>query len=306
MNECTVFFPPRAGITASQLLLGRNAMPTSVQQAVAEAGDVLGIALDRPSQALRACLADGVTGHVVEMAICVGMYRSLRAFGLRPTLITGHSMGMYSALAAAGCLSLRDGLEYFAHDLERLRHVAGGFAAVIRVPVEDLEAACAEQGDVWVSGLNAPLLNGVSGTPAGLARLELWTRKKGGRFLRFPGYGPWHCPLVEAIEGEARSSAARVIEADPEVPILVPLTAPRTVTDRAGMVRAMVDQMRTAVCWRSICRLLLPRVGYFSVEVGPEKTLQKLLQGSPRERRKLVHWRDLARGGRGRLALGAA
>ena len=302
MKDCTVFFPPRAGISASWLLLGRTSLPTPVEEALGEAGDLLGISLDTPSQAMRACLADGVTGHVVEMAICVGMYRSLRAFGLRPTLVTGHSMGLYSALAATGCVPLRQGLEYFARDLERLRNVAGGLAAVIRIPLESLEEECDKHDDVWVSGINARLLNGVSGTPAGLARLELWTQAQRGRFLRFSGYGPWHCPLVKKVESEARRSAEEIVKTDPEVPIIFPLASPRTVTDRAGMVRAMVDQMLGPVCWRSTCKLLLPRVSCVAIEVGPEATLSKLLQESPRERRLLVHWHDLARGGRARGA----
>lgn len=306
MLDCTVFFPPRAGISASWLLLGRRALPPAVDEALAEAGDLLGISLTAPSKALRACLEDSVAGHIVEMAACVGMYRSLPGFGLRPTLVTGHSMGMYSALAATGCMSLRRGLEYFARDLERLQKVPGGFATVIRVPFGELERQCDEYEDVWVSGHNAEQLNGVSGTPAGLARIELWTHARRGRFARFPGYGPWHCPLVERVEWAAREAAEAAISNDPAVPIVVPLKSPRTVTDRAGVVRAMVDQMGGAVCWRDLCRNLIRQANGTAVEVGPEATLSKLLQGSARERRQLLHWRDLARHGLGLLARGAA
>lgn len=301
MIDCTVFFPPRAKVSTSWLLLGRDSLIPAAHDALNEAGDLLGIRLDASSHALRACLEDSVTGHVVEMAACVGLYRSLPSFGLRPTLVTGHSMGLYSALVATGCLSLRQGLEFFASDLERVAKIPGGFGTAIRIPVKSLEEACETLGDVWISGRNAEWLNGVSGTPAGLAKIELWAQEQGGRFARFSGYGPWHCRLTRQAEAASRRAAVKAIERDPQVPIMVPLPEPRTITDREGAVRSIVDQMIAPVAWQSVCGLLLRRVGSLAVEVGPEPALSKMLQGAPRDRRRLVHWRDL-----GRRALGVA
>lgn len=279
MTEVTVMFPPRAGISLAALAAHRRGGP-EMRDTLAAAERMVGLRLDADTPALRACLDDGVIGQVLEMAVCVGLYRSLLARGVQPALATGHSMGVYTALAATGCLPLEPALELFAADLQRVRTAAGGLAAVIGLAVEHVEMLCTVWGEVWISCYNGARLCSVSGTPFGLALLETWVHQAGGRFRRYGGYGPWHCELARGLQQALQAAAERALERGPDIPILIPFPTPRTVRDRAALAVALAEHAASPVCWSELCGGLLGRADAVCVEVGPAGTLAKFLQGS--------------------------
>jgi [acyl-carrier-protein] S-malonyltransferase len=286
MKKRVVLFPPRAVLSAAWTL-EHAAGPSPVAEALAVAQEVIGVRLDTPSLALTACLEDGLTGHLVEMAACVGLYWELAQQAGAPDLITGHSMGIYSALVASGTLELAAGLELFATDLGRLRELQGSLGVVINVPLDQVEHTCTTLGEVWVSGYNSDRLCGVSGTPLGLARLEARVREQGGQLRRFPGYGPWHCQLVQELGTDILDRMRRSVVRDPQMPIIVPLSPARRVDDRASLAAAAAEQVLSPVYWSALSRELLRDDSLECIEVGPGKTLSKFLQGHPAERRRL-------------------
>src|SRR5438105_7592227 len=119
--------------------------------------DVLRVCARGPEERLG---ATEITQPAVFTA-AVATARSLMALGLAPDLVAGHSVGEFAALAVAGSLSLQDAIRAVATRAEAMRRCGrarpGGMAAVIGLPLEEVEALCgAVDGLVAPANHNAP------------------------------------------------------------------------------------------------------------------------------------------------------
>src|SRR5215210_1737793 len=151
---------------------------------------------------------------------------AVRRLGLDASYLAGHSLGEYTALTAAGVLSLEDGVRLVVERGEAMRAASaerpGTMAAVLGGSLEDIEAACAEarhEGrDAWVANVNAPGQVVVAGSPAGVDAAGAAARRRGARrTMPIAVAGAFHTPYMAgaqhrldlAIAG-ARLSDARV------------------------------------------------------------------------------------------------
>ena len=167
-------------------------------------------------------LARTTTTQPAILAVSWAYYTYLRELAtdhgrqLKPSLVSGHSFGQFSASAAAGSLSFADALKLVK---ERGRIMAkwskrrpGGMAPVIGVTDEDVRDVCSRvspDGDVGVAAINAPGQTVISGTLAALARAVESCKERGARVVQLPISVPGHFPkMSEAREELRRSSTA--------------------------------------------------------------------------------------------------
>jgi [acyl-carrier-protein] S-malonyltransferase len=199
--------------------------------------------------------------------------------------VAGHSLGEYSALAAAGCLSVGD-----AARLLRIRGDAmqsavpvgqGAMAALLGIDLEVVTEIATEaaQGDVCdVANDNGPGQVVVSGHAAAVARAVALAQERGARrAVMLPVSAPFHCRLM-APAAEAMSRAlAEVTIAAPAVPVFANVEA-APISEPDAIRNALIRQVTGTVRWReSVAAMADAGVGTF-VEVGVGKVLCGLVK----------------------------
>ncbi len=204
---------------------------------------------------------------------------------LRPVFAAGHSMGQYSALVAAGALSLEDGVR-LVRERGRLMQTSGqgrdgAMAAIIGLDDErlpELVAGASAHGVFVVANRNAPGQVVVSGErPAVEAGTELARSLGAKRAILLPVSVAAHSPMMAAAADGMRTALAGVTFHDPQPPLLANADA-RPVETAEACRAELVEHLTTGVDWiRIVERMAAAGVTTF-VEIGPGRVLTGLLK----------------------------
>lgn len=218
----------------------------------------------------------------------------LNEAGVRPDAVAGHSLGEYSALVAAGCLSPVDAIRLVGlrgrYMAEAGREVGGTMAAVLGLDAEALRAAiepAREVGVVCLANLNAPGQVVISGEEEAVRRAsELASGAGAKRVLPLSVSGAFHSPLMAPAAERLSAALSKVALSDAVVPLVSNVDAePRT--SGADIRAALLAQLTGAVRWDDcVARLVQLGVTDF-IEVGPGKVLTGLLKRAAPEARAL-------------------
>ncbi|MCA0031977.1 ACP S-malonyltransferase [Mesorhizobium sp. B263B2A] len=221
------------------------------------------------------------------MAVSLAAIRALesRGFSLKDKVayVAGHSLGEYSALAAAGFVSVGD-----AARLLRIRGNAmqaavppgeGAMAAIIGLEQADVEAACAEaaKGSVCQvandNGGGQLVISGVKAAVELAARL--CTEKGAKRALMLQVSAPFHSALMTPAAEIMRDALAEVAKAAPVVPIVSNVTVTPT-SDPDEISRRLVEQVVARVRWRETVEWFGANGVTALYEIGAGKVLSGL------------------------------
>lgn len=195
------------------------------------------------------------------MAVSIAAMRALKAeFGVNVSaarFVAGHSLGEYTALCAAGAISLPD-----AARLLRLRGRAmqqavpvgeGAMAAMLGAEMDQAEAAVAAgqaHGVVAIANDNAPGQIVISGAKAAVeAALEAAKEHGVRRTMMLPVSAPFHCPMMSPAADAMKIALKHVSIAVPSVPLIANVTA-APVTDPETIRARLVEQVTGRVRWR--------------------------------------------------------
>ena len=195
------------------------------------------------------------------MAVSLAAARALETgFGVKisqAAFVAGHSLGEYSALAAAGALSVTDAAKLLRRRGDAMQAAApagtGAMAALIgKVDVEIAEIIALEgsaAGTVVVANDNNNGNVVISGTKAGVEAAIAAAKAKGVKAIALPVSAPFHSPLMApaAVEMETALAAARINK--PSVPVVANVTA-RPVSEPVDIRRLLVEQVTGRVRWR--------------------------------------------------------
>jgi [acyl-carrier-protein] S-malonyltransferase len=222
------------------------------------------------------------------MAVSVAVMRVLEAehgvkLGGHIKFVAGHSLGEYSALAAAGAFSLGD-----AARLLRLRGQAmqkavpvgvGAMAALLGVGIDVARRVAAEaaQGDVCdVANDNDPTQVVLSGHKTAIDRVAEIGKKHGvRRAMPLPVSAPFHCALMKPAADAMAAALATVQMHAPKVPVMANVTA-APLSDPTEIKRRLVEQVTGTVRWRE-CMLAMASAGVTDFyEIGSGKVLSGL------------------------------
>jgi [acyl-carrier-protein] S-malonyltransferase len=223
------------------------------------------------------------------MAVSLAALKALEAEGVSvaqaAAFVAGHSLGEYSALAAAGSLSIADTarlLRIRGRAMQAAVPVgAGAMAALLGLDFATATAVAAEaaQGEVCqAANDNADGQVVVSGTKAAVERaVEIAKAKGAKRAMLLNVSAPFHCALMQpAADAMAEALAAVAIRA-PVVPLVANVTA-APITDPDEIRRRLVEQVTGTVRWReSVLRLKADGVTRL-VEIGSGKVLTGLVK----------------------------
>jgi [acyl-carrier-protein] S-malonyltransferase len=228
------------------------------------------------------------------MAVSVAAIRALEAEGTsvreHAAYVAGHSLGEYSALAAAGTFSIAD-----AARLLRLRGDAmqravpvgeGAMAAILGLDVDqvrDLAAESAQEDVCEVANDNAPGQVVVSGHKAAVERAIAIAAGKGAkRSILLPVSAPFHCALMQPAAEIMADALARVPMAPPAVPLIANVTA-RPIDDVTQIRQYLVEQVTATVRWRESVLWLADNGVQLIVEAGAGRVLTGLARRISRD-----------------------
>ncbi len=261
----------------------------AVREALAEGSAALGEDLARliahgPSEVL----ALTTNTQPVMLLAGVACYRVWRAEGgAEPAAVAGHSLGEYSALVAAGSLSLADALKLVRFRAQAMQQAvpvgSGAMAAILGLEADVVRAGCAESAAatgsvVEAANFNDPRQTVIAGTKDGVTHAcELLKARGAKRALLLAVSAPFHSSLMKPAAEQLRERLAGVALAAPHIPVVNNIDA--TVQGEPDAIReALYRQAFGAVRWVEVVQALRARGIERLVECGPGKVLSGLAQ----------------------------
>lgn len=199
--------------------------------------------------------------------------------------VAGHSLGEYSALAAAGALTVADAARLLRTRGQAMQKAVpvgvGAMAALIGLAFDAASAVAAEaaQGEVCEAAND----NGggqvvVSGNKAAVERaVEIAKMKGAKRAMLLPVSAPFHCALMQPAADVMAEALAKTAIKPPSVPVVANVLA-KPIREPGDIVRALIAQVTGTVRWReSVAFMADAGVSNF-YEVGAGKVLSGLIK----------------------------
>jgi len=222
----------------------------------------------------------------VLLACSVAIWRSYCSRSeFRPSLMAGHSLGEFSALTAAGVLSLADAVKLVRRRGELMQQAVpagvGAMAAVIGLDDAPIEEICrevsAETGRVVEAvNFNAPGQVVIAGHKEGVAAAEAPLKAAGAkRLMPLPVSAPFHTSLMRPAAEALGESLANIAMHAPQIPVVHNVTADTELNPEA--IRALlVEQLYSPVRWTQCVQAMAGKNAERLVECGPGKVLSGL------------------------------
>ena len=213
--------------------------------------------------------------HSVVLARCSGLEA--------PSMAAGHSLGEFSALAAAGAMDFEDALRLVAVRASAMQkcceQVPGTMAAVINLPAETIEEICAScTGIVIPANYNSDGQVVISGEAAAIAEACAKMKEAGAkRALPLPVSGAFHSPLMEPARLELAEAIDKTPFRAPVCPVYqnvtaLPSTNPDVIKDN------LLRQLTAPVRWTQTIRNMVADGADSFLEIGPGSVLQGLVK----------------------------
>ncbi|MGH1413230.1 MAG: ACP S-malonyltransferase [Pelagimonas sp.] len=222
------------------------------------------------------------------MATSIAAMRALEAEGVSidaASYVAGHSLGEYSALTAAGALTVGDAAKLLRARGNAMQAAVpvgeGAMAAVLGLDLEAVRAVAkqAAQGEVCAAANdNDPAQVVISGSKAAVERAVVIAKEAGAkRALLLPVSAPFHCSLMEpAAQAMAQALEATHIDT-PKVPVVANVVA-EAIDDPAVIRSLLVDQICGSVRWRESVEWMVAHEVTEFWEVGAGKALSGMVK----------------------------
>lgn len=220
------------------------------------------------------------------MAVSIAALRVLQERGLdlsAASYVAGHSLGEYSALAAAGAIPLGETARLLRIRGEAMQAAVqpgiGAMAAVMGLEAADLEAACAEaaEGEVCqIANDNGGGQLVISGHAGAVARASKLAGERGAkRAILLPVSAPFHCALMAPAAERMEAALAEATVSAPKVPVVANVLA-RPIGEPSEIRARLVEQVTGRVRWRESMEFLAAEGVTTLLEVGSGKVLTGL------------------------------
>ena len=229
------------------------------------------------------------------MAVSVAVVRILERDGGKPLSglarqVAGHSLGEYSALAAAGSLQLADAarlLKLRGQSMQKAVPVGvGAMAALLGIELEPAQEACVEaaKGEVVsVANDNGGGQVVVSGHKAAVERTIETAKAKGAkRGMMLPVSAPFHCSLMQPAADAMQAALETVALGTPRVALVANVLASE-ITEPGNIKQRLVEQVTGLVRWRETVQYMKSQGVEMLVECGSGKVLSGLVKRIDKE-----------------------
>jgi [acyl-carrier-protein] S-malonyltransferase len=215
------------------------------------------------------------------VATSLAIDAALRARGISPDFVVGHSVGEFAALGSAESLTVEQAIglvrERGLAMAEAAKERPGSMAAILGLADEVVEALCKKIANVWPANYNCPGQLVISGETPSVDEACSEAEKEGARrAIRLRVSGAFHSPLVERASERLRPAVERVHFGDPRAAFMSTVTA--KIEDAHKLHRLLVEQLTAPVRFTQAARELVSDGVTTFVEVGPGNVLSGLLK----------------------------
>ena len=261
------------------------AVRNTLDEASAALGeDIAGLIASGPKEQL------DLTTHTqpVMLTAAIACWRAWRAEGgALPAALAGHSLGEYSALVAAGVLSLADALPLVRLRAQAMQQAvpvgAGAMAAILGLDAAQVVDGCAQAAAatgqvVSAANFNDPKQTVISGSKAGVDEACLLLKAMGAkRTLLLAVSAPFHCALMQPAAEALRERLASTALALPQIPVInnIDVASP---SDAPTIRDALYRQAFGPVRWVEVVQALRARGVSHIIECGPGKVLAGMVK----------------------------
>jgi [acyl-carrier-protein] S-malonyltransferase len=226
-------------------------------------------------------LVDTAVQQPALVATSLAVLAAIRARGIEPDFVVGHSVGEFAALAAASSMSAEDAI-----GLVRERGIAmaeaaerhpGSMAAILGLEDEVVETLCRKILGVWPANYNCPGQIVVSGEHDAVDECIERAQEAGARrTVKLKVSGAFHSPLVARAADRLRPAVERVKFQEPVAPFMSTVTA--RIESAQRMAPLLVDQLTAPVRFTQAASELMREGVKTFVEVGPGNVLSGLVK----------------------------
>ena len=281
MSKIAFMFPGQGSFEAG---MGKD-IATAVPEAMAvydtgsaAAGiDVKHLCFDTPVEGL-------VHTEVQQPALVATSLASdaaLRARGVRPDFVVGHSVGEFAALTAADVLTVKDAIALVRERglamAEAAKLTPGAMAAILGLADEVVEQLCRRIANVWPANYNCPGQLVISGETVSVDEACVEAEREGARrAIRLRVSGAFHSPLVARAADRLRPAVERVHLSEGRAAFMSTVTA--KVEDAQRYSELLIEQLTSPVRFTPAARELINQGVTTFVEVGPGNVLGGLLK----------------------------
>ena len=285
MSASLAFVFPGQGSQSLGMLAEQGAQHRLILDTFSEASDALGYdlwALTQQGPEEQLNQTDKTQPAILTAS--VALWRLwLSESALRPAYVAGHSLGEYSALVAAGSLTLSDAVKLVERRGQLMQQAVpagqGGMAAILGLDDADVLAACAEaaQGDVVSAvNFNSPGQVVIAGSAAAVERaIEACKARGAKRALPLPVSVPSHCELMRPAAERFAESIEAIAWQAPQIKLVQNVSA-SAVADLDTLKRDLLEQLYKPVRWVESIQFLAAHGATRLVECGPGKVLAGL------------------------------
>ncbi len=203
--------------------------------------------------------------------------------GFRPDMVAGHSLGEFSALAAAEAISFEDALRLVYIRATQMQlcceKVPGTMAAIVGLPDEKVEEICSScEGIVIPANYNCGGQVVISGEKTAVEQACEKAKVEGAkRALPLAVSGAFHSPLMEPARIELGKAIEETRIVEPICPIYQNVSA-QAVTDPQTIKKNLLAQLTSPVRWTQSVRNMLADGADYFMEIGPGTVLQGLVK----------------------------
>jgi len=282
------FVFPGQGSQSVGMLDGFAGHP-AVQQTLAEASDALGEDIGLlihagPKEALDLT----INTQPVMLAAGIACYRAWVAqTGRVPAVVAGHSLGEYTALVAAGALTLNDALPLVRLRAQAMQDAvpvgAGAMAAILGLDADAVRAGCAEaaaaSGEVVeAANFNDAKQTVISGSKAGVDKAcEVLKAKGAKRALPLSVSAPFHSSLMKPAAERLKGALAGVAIAQPQIAVINNVDV-KVETEPQAIRDALYRQAFGPVRWVEVVQAMRALDLKHIIECGPGKVLAGMVK----------------------------
>ena len=273
----TAFVFPGQGSQKVGMLAELAEQFSGVKETFAEASEAIGFDLWHIAQSGEGLNQTEFTQPVLLTA-SIALWRVwLELGGVAPKYLAGHSLGEYSALVAAGSLSLGDAVKLVNLRGKLMQDAvpqgAGAMAAILGL--DD-----AKVGSVEAANYNAQGQVVIAGATAAVEAVMSLAKENGGKAIALPVSVPSHCSMMKPAAEKFAEALAQTDIQLPKIPVIQNVSA-QAATDVDTLRQALTAQLYESVQWTKTMQLLQDQGISYIAECGPGNVLANLAKRLP-------------------------
>lgn len=252
------------------------------------ANDILGfdlkkICFDGDAETLKKTDITQPALYAVSLAGFAVLHDELNQRGHTIHACAGHSLGEYSAYAAAGNVSYEDGLRMVQKRGSLMAQAdpnnLGTMASILKMKDEDVEALCkdlASEGIIVPANFNCPGQVAISGERTVIEKAVALAKERKGRGMMLPVGGAFHSPLMEPASKDLADFLEGISFKEGSYPVVSNVYAEPVSTDKTK--QSLVEQLVSPVRWTGCVQKMVEMDVDVFIEVGSGTILQGLIK----------------------------